>query len=85
MPHKSRLTIINITLGDLRGGGPLAATGTYNLTASVTWDACWALGPATPGGPPPGCKPVPGAAGLAASTTAPRQVHVREIQSVNNG
>ncbi len=31
------------------------------------------------------CKPVPGAAGLAASTSPPHQVAVREIQSVNNG
>lgn len=66
-------------------GVTYTSPGTYNLTANVTWDACWALGLATAGGPPPGCKPVPGAAGLEASTTAPHQVHVREIQSVNNG
>ena len=66
-------------------GVTYTAPGTYGLTASVTWDACWAEGLATAGGPPAGCKPVPGAAGLAASTTAPFQVRVREIQSVNNG
>jgi hypothetical protein len=65
-------------------GVTYTAPGTYNLTASVTWDACWALGQATPGGPPADCKPVPGAAGLAPSTSAPVQVHVRDIQSVNN-
>ena len=61
------------------------APGTYSLTASVTWKACWARGQATTAGPPPGCKPVPGATGLAASTSPPHQVTVREIQSVNNG
>jgi hypothetical protein len=66
-------------------GVTYTAPGTYNLTANVTWNACWAKGMATTDGPPPGCKPVPGAAGLAASTSAPDQVTVREIQSVNNG
>ena len=59
------------------------APGTYNLTANITWDACWAEGQLTPGGPPANCKPVPGAGGLAASTTQPFQVNVRAIQSVN--
>jgi hypothetical protein len=53
------------------------------MTANVTWDACWAKGQLTPGGPPANCKPVPGASGLAASTTQPVQVNVRDIQSVN--
>jgi hypothetical protein len=66
-------------------GVTYTAPGTYGLTANVTWDACWAQGLATAAGPPAGCQPVPGAAGLAASTTAPDQVHVREIQSVNHG
>ena len=66
-------------------GVTYTAPGTYGLTANITWDACWARGLATTDGPPPGCKPVPGAAGLAASTTAPVQVAVRDIQSVNNG
>jgi hypothetical protein len=64
-------------------GVTYTAPGTYNLTANVTWDACWAEGQATPGGPPAGCQPVPGAGGLAASTTRPVQVKVRDIQSVN--
>ena len=64
-------------------GVTYTAPGTYNLTANVTWDACWAEGQLTPGGPPANCKPVPGAGGLAASTTQPFQVNVRDIQSVN--
>jgi hypothetical protein len=66
-------------------GVTYTAPGTYPLTASVTWSACWARGLATAGGPPANCKPVPGAGGLAASTSAPHQVTVRAIQSVNNG
>jgi hypothetical protein len=66
-------------------GVTYTAPGSFGLTANVTWNACWARGIATAGGPPPGCQPVPGAAGLAASTTAPVPVNVREIQSVNNG
>jgi hypothetical protein len=64
-------------------GVTYTAPGTYNLTANVTWDACWAEGQATPGGPPANCQPVPGAGGLAASTSQPVQVNVRDIQSVN--
>jgi hypothetical protein len=64
-------------------GVTYTAPGTYNLTANVTWDACWAKGQLTPGGPPANCKPVPGAGGLAPSTTQPVQVKVRDIQSVN--
>jgi hypothetical protein len=64
-------------------GVTYTAPGKYNLTANVTWDACWAKGQATPGGPPAKCQPVPGAGGLAASTTQPVQVNVRDIQSVN--
>lgn len=67
-------------------GVTYTAPGTYHLTASVTWNACWTTGLAAPGGPPAaGCKRVPGAANLAPSTTAPVQVNVRDIQSVNNG
>lgn len=64
-------------------GVTYTAPGTYNLSASVTWDACWAEGTVTPGGPPANCQPVPGAGGLAASTTRPVRVTVRDIQSVN--
>jgi hypothetical protein len=64
-------------------GVTYTAPGTYNLTVNVTWDACWAIGTVTAGGPPPGCKRVPGARGLDPSVTPPVQVKVREIQSVN--
>src|SRR5262249_42174258 len=64
-------------------GVTYTAPGTYNLTMSVTWNACWTLGFATAGGPPAtGCQPVPGSANLAPSTSAPVQVSVRDIQSV---
>jgi hypothetical protein len=67
-------------------GVTYTAPGTYNLTANITWNACWTRGLAIAGGPPAtGCKRVPGAANLAPSTTAPVQVNVRDIQSVNNG
>jgi hypothetical protein len=64
-------------------GVTYTAPGTYRLTVNVTWDACWAKGQVTQGGPPANCQPVPGAGGLAASTTQPVQVNVRDIQSVN--
>jgi hypothetical protein len=66
-------------------GVTYTAPGTYGLSVSVTWDACWARGLAKAGGRPANCKPVRGAADLAASTSPPHQVAVREIQSVNNG
>lgn len=66
-------------------GVTYSAPGTFNLTASVTWNACWAPGvPTTPGPPAAGCQPVPGAQNLQPSTSRPVAVHVREIQSVNN-
>jgi len=64
-------------------GVTYTAPGTYNLSASVTWDACWAEGQVTQGGPPAKCQAVPGAGGLAPSTTQPVRVNVRDIQSVN--
>jgi len=64
-------------------GVTYTAPGTYNLTVSVSWDACWAEGQVTPGGPPAGCKKVDHAGGLTPSTTQPVQVNVRDIQSVN--
>ena len=67
-------------------GVTYTAPGTYNLTVNITWNACWTTGLARAGGPPAtGCKRVPGAANLAPSTTAPVQINVRDIQSVNNG
>jgi hypothetical protein len=64
-------------------GVTYTAPGTYHLTANITWNACWTRGLARAGGPPAtGCKPVPGAAGLAPSTSTV-QINVRDIQSVN--
>jgi hypothetical protein len=57
--------------------------GTYQLTVSIAWKACWAPGLVSQAGPPANCKPVPGAAGLAPTTSQPATVNVREIQSVN--
>lgn len=58
--------------------------GSYSLTVSINWSACWARGTAAPGGPPANCnRNIPGAAGLQDSTTGPTPVNVREIQSVN--
>lgn len=67
-------------------GVTYTAPGTYHLTVNITWNACWTRGLAVAGGPPAtGCQRVPGAVNLAPSTTAPVQVNVRDIQSVNNG
>lgn len=58
--------------------------GSFNLSVSVNWKACWIAGPPTAGGPPKqGCKPVPGAQALQPSNSGPVQVNVRDIQSVN--
>lgn len=66
-------------------GVTFTAPGTYTLTVSVSWDACWSTGQANPVGPPAyGCNPVPGAGGLQDSImNPPPAVNVREIQSVN--
>jgi hypothetical protein len=56
---------------------------TWQVTATMTWRACWA--PVVSDGPPPaGCQPVPGAQ-LNNVTWGPRPVVVNEIQSVDNG
>lgn len=65
-------------------GVTYTSPGSYNLTVSVGWSACWARGTVNPGGPPADCNAnIPGAAGLQDSTTGPIPVNVREIQSVN--
>ncbi len=65
-------------------GVTYAAPGSYGLTVSVGWTACWARGYAVAGGPPANCDyNFPGAAGLQDSTTGPVTVNAREIQSVN--
>jgi hypothetical protein len=56
--------------------------GTWNITATLTWQACWAVG--VDNGPPPAnCNPVPGA-NLNPANWA-RNVNVREIQAANGG
>jgi hypothetical protein len=54
--------------------------GTWNITATLTWRACWAVG-VQDGPPPAGCNPVPGAA-LNAVNWA-RNVNIHEIQAAN--
>jgi hypothetical protein len=56
--------------------------GTWNITATLTWRACWAVG-IDDGPPPAGCNPVPGAALNPANWA--RNVNVREIQAANGG
>lgn len=67
-------------------GVTYTAPGSYGLTVSVGWSACWARGTVNAGGPPANCNPnIPGAGGLQDSTTGAVPVKVREIQSVNGG
>jgi hypothetical protein len=66
-------------------GVTYTAPGSYGLTVSVGWTACWAPGTVAPGGPPADCNTnIPGAGGLQGSSVGPVTVNVREIQSVNN-
>jgi hypothetical protein len=71
------------TGGSVDCGVTYSAPGSFGLTASVGWTACWASTPgATAPGPPPAqCAPVPGAGGLADSAVGPVAVNVREIQT----
>jgi hypothetical protein len=67
-------------------GVTYTSPGSYGLSVSVGWTACWARGTVAPGGPPADCDPnIPGAGGLQGSALGPVTVNVREIQSVNNG
>ena len=56
--------------------------GRWNITATLTWRACWAVG-VQDGPPPADCNPVPGAA-LDAVNWA-RNVNIHEIQAANGG
>jgi hypothetical protein len=56
--------------------------GQWNITATLTWRACWAVG-VQDGPPPAACNPVPGAA-LDAVNWA-RNVNIHEIQAANGG
>jgi hypothetical protein len=66
-------------------GVTYTAPGSFGLTVSVGWTACWAPGTVAAGGPPADCNTnIPGAGGLQGSSVGPVTVNVREIQSVNN-
>lgn len=81
----NKAEMAQVSVGDqIDCGVTYTKPGSYALTANVSWSACWAEGEATAAGPPANCKPVPGAGGLAPSTSAPLQVAVHEIQT-NNG
>jgi hypothetical protein len=54
--------------------------GTWNINATLTWRACWAVG-AQDGPPPADCNPVPWAA-LNPVNWA-RNVNIHEIQAAN--
>jgi hypothetical protein len=72
-------------------GGPIdcgltfQTPATWHVTASMTWQTCWAQNvPQNQMPDPATCTPVPGAQ-LNGTTWAPQPVVVNEIQSVNNG
>jgi hypothetical protein len=56
---------------------------TWQITASMTWRACWA--PVAGGPPPANCQPVPGGNNLDPTVWPVRQIVSNEIQSVDNG
>ena len=58
--------------------------GSYQLTVSVNWNACWVAAPPTTAGPPADCGPVSGSQGLQASASGPVTMTVRSIVA-NNG
>ena len=72
--------------GTVDCGVTYQAPGSFGLTASIGWTACWAPTPGVtaPGPPPADCatnNQVPGAGGLANSAVGPVAVNVREIQT----
>ncbi|HEX4254201.1 MAG TPA: hypothetical protein VH089_03880 [Streptosporangiaceae bacterium] len=56
---------------------------TWQITARMTWRACWA--PVAGGPPPANCQPVPGGGNLNPTVWPAHQVIANEIQSVDNG
>ncbi len=55
----------------------------WQITASMTWRACWAP---VAGGPPPAvCRPVPGGGNLNPTVWPAHAIVANEIQSVDNG
>jgi hypothetical protein len=69
--------------GSVDCGVTYAAPGSFGLSASIGWTACWAPTPGATQPPPPpaNCDPVPGASGLADSAVGPVAINVREIQT----
>jgi hypothetical protein len=63
-------------------GATFQSPATWQLTASMTWQACWAPG-LVDGPPPANCQPVAGAQLNPVNWARP--VFVNEIQSVDNG
>jgi hypothetical protein len=71
--------------GHIDCGLTFQSPATWNVTASMTWQTCWAQNAAPTAVPDPAtCTPVPGAQ-LNGTNWGPQQVVVNEIQSVNNG
>ncbi|HEY2241094.1 MAG TPA: hypothetical protein VGI21_19990 [Streptosporangiaceae bacterium] len=56
---------------------------TWQITARMTWRACWA--PVAGGPPPANCQPVPGGNNLDPTVWPAHQITANEIQSVDNG
>ena len=63
-------------------GAVFQSPATWQITATMTWRACWEPG-VVDGPPPAGCRPVPGATLNGLNWTRP--ITVDEIQSVDNG
>jgi hypothetical protein len=56
---------------------------TWQITARMTWRACWA--PVAGGPPPADCQPVPGSGNLNPTVWPAHAIVANEIQSVDNG
>ena len=92
-PHAhARVALLGAEMGKVGVGQQIdcgvtyTAPGTYALSVSVTWEACWARGLAD-GGRPAGQVQAGARRGQPGGRAPPppHQVTVREIQSVNNG
>lgn len=70
--------------GHIDCGLTFQSPATWNVSASMTWQTCWAQNAAATVPDPAHCTPVPGAQ-LNGTNWGPKQVVVNEIQSVNNG
>jgi hypothetical protein len=68
--------------GPIDCGATFQAPATWQMTATMNWQTCWAQNGGG-GAPPANCTPIPGAQLNGLTWTRP--VYVNEIQSVNNG